>query len=205
MLLCSLALLVLRVSSTLASSRWLPGGRVEQSSVPVPAPASSRRRWDVASFAGCRFMQVAFTCVTRCHITGSLVTVTLPRWMHVASKTISTPLTMPTSILKLKRCSLSEKQNIVCIMPETTSTCRVYTTRPRVKCLLLHVTLHVSSTASSSVDNNTNINFPFDVDCQAPSRQTVLINSPSCLRSPIRISTKSAHIEKLELSTAKQI
>ena len=107
--------------------------------------------------------------------------------------------------LKLKRCSLSVKQNIVCIMPETTSTCRVYTTRPRVKCLLLHVTLQVSSTASSSVDNNTNIIFPFGVDCQAPSRQTVLINSPSCLRSPIRISTKSAHIEKLELATAKRI
>ena len=46
-------------------------------------------------------------------------------------------------------------------------------------------------------------NASFDADFQVPSRQTVLINSLSCLCGPIRISKKSAHTECLELAGAK--
>ena len=73
----------------------------------------------------------------------------------------------------------------------------------RVTCLLQRVALQMSSTALSSVHKNTNITFPVDADCQAPSRKTVLTNSPTCLRSPIRISKESAHTKKLELANAK--
>ena len=112
----------------------------------------------VASPAGCRFMQVTFTCNTKCHITASLVTMVLLWWMHVASSVIPTPLTMFTFFWEAESCSSSKRHNIVCIMPGSTATCRTYRTLPRVRRLLQHFALQRSSTAVSPV-HYTNIVF----------------------------------------------